>query len=78
MQKTDRHHKYPEIPTTPTTLSRLRTRRAQILAKLEEVDFKGMMDSLSKNAVDGISRLVNSPAIQSSLKSSGADHAEDR
>lgn len=68
VQKTDRHHKYPEIPTMPSYLEQAQDTASKILSKLEEVDFKGMMDS-AKNAVDGISRLVNSPSIQSSLKS---------
>jgi paraquat-inducible protein B len=67
VQKTDHDFKYPEIPTLPTYLEQAQDTATRILAKLEEVDFKGMMDSTIK-AVDGISRLVNSPSLQSSLK----------
>ena len=67
VQRTDRDHKYPEIPTLPTYLEQAQDTATKILAKLEEVDFKGMMDSAIK-AVDGVSRLVNSPSLQSSLK----------
>src|SRR5918993_1409003 len=68
VQKPDHDHKYPEIPTVPTYLEQAQDTATKILAKLEEVDFKGLMDS-AKNAVDGVSRLVNSPSIESSLKS---------
>jgi paraquat-inducible protein B len=67
VQRTDRDHRYPEIPTLPTYLEQAQDTATKILAKLEEVDFKGMMDSVIK-AVDGVSRLVNSPSLQSSLK----------
>jgi paraquat-inducible protein B len=67
VQRTDRDHKYPEVPTLPTYLEQAQDTATKILAKLEEVDFKGMMDSAIK-AVDGVSRLVNSPSLQSSLK----------
>ena len=53
--------KYPEIPAVPTTLERVEVTAGEILAKLSEVDFKGMMDSVSR-AVDGVGQLVNSPA----------------
>ena len=52
----------------PSYLEQAQDTASKILSKLEEVDFKGLMDS-AKNAVDGVSRLVNSPSIQSSLKS---------
>jgi paraquat-inducible protein B len=68
VQNTDRDHKYPEIPTMPSYLEQAQDTATKILARLEEVDFKGVLDS-AKNAVDGVSRLVNSPAIESSLKS---------
>jgi paraquat-inducible protein B len=68
VQKTDREHKYPEIPTMPSYLEQAQDTASKIFTKLEEVDFKGMMDS-AKQALDGVSRLVNSPSIQSSLKS---------
>src|SRR6266542_976182 len=39
----------------------------EILAKLSEVDVKGMMDSVSR-ALDGVGQLVNSPALKSALQ----------
>ena len=68
VQKPDQDHKYPEIPTVPSYLEQAQDTASKILAKLEELDFKGLMDS-AKNAVDGVSRLVSSPSIESSLKS---------
>ena len=59
--------KYPEIPAVPTTLERVQVTAGEILAKLSEVDFKGMMDSVSR-AVDGVDQLVNSPALNSALQ----------
>jgi paraquat-inducible protein B len=67
VQRTDRDHKYPEIPTVPTYLEQAQDTAARILAKLEEVDFKGMMDSVSR-AVDGFGSLVNSPALKSTIQ----------
>jgi phospholipid/cholesterol/gamma-HCH transport system substrate-binding protein len=59
--------KYPEIPTVPTALERVELTAGEILAKLSEVDFKGMMDSVSRT-VDGVGQLVNSPALKSALQ----------
>ena len=59
--------KYPEIPAVPTTLERAEVTVSEILAKLSEVDFKGMTDSVSR-AVDGVGQLVNSPALKSALQ----------
>ncbi len=59
--------KYPEIPAVPTTLERVEVTAGEILAKLSEVDFKGMMDSVAR-AVDGVGQLVNSPALKSALQ----------
>ena len=59
--------KYPEIPTVPTVLERAEVTTGEILAKLREVDFKRMMDSVSR-AADGVGQLVNSPALKSALQ----------
>jgi paraquat-inducible protein B len=59
--------KYPEIPTVPTVLERAEVTIGEILAKLREVDFKGLTDAVSR-AVDGIGQLVNSPALNSALQ----------
>ena len=67
IQKPDQDHKYLEIPTVPTYLEQAQDTAAKILTKLEEVDFKGMMDSVSR-AVDGFGKLVNSPALNSAIQ----------
>ena len=59
--------KYPEIPTVPTVLERAEVTIGEILAKLREVDFKGLTDAVSR-AVDGVGQLVNSPALNSALQ----------
>ena len=59
--------KYTEIPTVPTALERVELTAGEILAKLGEVDFKGMMDSVSR-AVEGFGSLVNSPALHSAIQ----------
>ena len=59
--------KYPEIPTVPTALERAEVTTGEILAKLREVDFKGLTDAVSR-AVDGVGQLVNSPALKSALQ----------
>jgi paraquat-inducible protein B len=58
---------YPEIPAVPTALERVELTAGEILAKLSEVDFRGMIDSVAQ-AVDGIGQLVNSPALKSALQ----------
>jgi len=59
--------KYPEIPTVPTVLERAEVTIGEILAKLREVDLKGLTDAVSR-AVDGVGQLVNSPALNSALR----------
>ena len=69
VQKPDRDHKYPEIPTVPSYLEQAQDTAAKILTKLEEVDFKAMMESVAKT-VDGIGELVASPALNGSATAS--------
>ena len=68
VQQADGRHKYPEIPVTPTTMEQAQDAVGRILAKLEELDFKELINSLSAT-VNGVNKLVNAPEIQSSLKS---------
>ena len=60
-------HKYPEIPTTPTTLEEAQDAVTRIINKLEEFDFKGLTKSLTET-VDGVNQLVNSPDLKASLR----------
>ena len=68
VQETKGDHKYPEIPTTPTTLEQAQDTVTRIINKLEEIDFKGLIKSL-EGTVSGVNELVNSPELKSSLKS---------
>ena len=66
VQQADVAYKYPEIPTTPTTLEVAQDAVTRIINKLEEIDFKGVTKSLTET-VDGVNRLVNSPDLKASL-----------
>ncbi len=59
---------YQEIPTQPTTLQMAGDKASQIIAKLEEIDFKGLIDSLTQT-VNGINRIANSPDLRRALRS---------
>jgi paraquat-inducible protein B len=57
---------FPEIPSLPTTLEQARAKIEEIFDRLSRIDF----DTLGKSvggAVDGISRLVNSPELHADL-----------
>lgn len=54
---------YPEIPTIPTPLEEVQARAARIVAALDEIDVRRLVDSVT-DAVDGIKRLVTSPKVQ--------------
>ncbi len=72
VQKPDGDYKYPEIPTVPTELEQVQDTVTRIINKLEEIDFKAMINSVTK-ASDGVSQLVNSPALKSILQSLDQD-----
>lgn len=67
VQQTGGHYQYPEIPTTPTTLEQAQDAVTRIINKLEEIDFKGLTQSLTET-VDGVNQLVNSPDLKASLR----------
>ncbi len=60
--------KYPEIPTLPTSLENAEDAATRILAKLDEIDFKRLMQSVTQT-VNGVNTLLNSPALRSTLQS---------
>jgi paraquat-inducible protein B len=68
VQQAGGNHKYPEIPTTPTTLEAAQDAVTRIINKLEEIDFTGVTKSLTET-VDGVNQLVNSPDLKASLRS---------
>jgi paraquat-inducible protein B len=67
VQKPGGDHKYPEIPTLPTALEQAQDTVTKVLAKLAEIDFQALMNSIS-GAVDGVNQLTNSPALKASLR----------
>jgi paraquat-inducible protein B len=68
VQTSGREYKYPEIPTTPTTLEVAQDAVTRIINKLEEIDIKGLVASLSAT-VDGMSKITNAPELQAALRS---------
>ncbi len=70
VQQDNVNNKYPEIPTLPTSLEQAKGAVERILNKLEEIDFKRLIDSLTKTS-DGVGQLVsvNSPTVKSILQS---------
>jgi paraquat-inducible protein B len=58
--------KYPEIPTLPTALERVEVQASEIVTKLSETDFRGLVESL-RQAVDGVKDLVTSPKLHSAV-----------
>ena len=67
VQQAGGDHKYPEIPTTPTTLEQAQDAVTRIFNKLEEIDLKGLIKSL-EGTVGGINQVVSSPELKSALK----------
>jgi paraquat-inducible protein B len=67
VQKPGGEYKYPEIPTTPTTLEQAQDAITRIMNKIEEIDFKGLIKSL-EGTVTGVNQLVNSPELKSTLR----------
>jgi len=67
VQQAGGHHKYPEIPTTPTTFEQAQDAITRIFNKLEEIDLKGLIKSL-EGTVGGVNQLVNSPELKSALQ----------
>ena len=57
---------YPEIPTQPTTLQLAGSKANEILAKFDEIDFKGLIESFERTA-KGIEALVTSPDLKAAV-----------
>jgi paraquat-inducible protein B len=68
VQKPGGKYQYMEIPTAPTTLEAAQDAVTQIINKLEQIDFKGLVASL-QSTVDGINHTVNSPDLESAIRS---------
>ena len=68
VQSTNGDYKYPEIPTLPTTLEQAKDAVTRIFNKLEDIDFKELGANLQAT-LKGVNRTVNSPEIESVLRS---------
>ena len=61
-------YKYPEIPTQPTALQKVQEKIGDILTKLEDIDFKQLIESMTQT-VNGINGVVNSPDLKQAVQS---------
>ncbi len=68
VQQANAKNEYPEIPTLPTTLEQAKDAVTQIINKLQEINFKGLIASLDET-VNGINHTVNSPDLQATIHS---------
>jgi len=68
VQSTKGDYKYPEIPTLPTSLEQAKGAVMRVISKLEDIDFKELGANLEAT-LKGLNRTVNSPEIQSVLRS---------
>lgn len=68
VQKENADNRYPEIPTVPTAFEQAKDAVTQIVNKIEEIDFKGLIASLDQT-VDGIRHTVNSPDLEATIHS---------
>jgi paraquat-inducible protein B len=70
VQPPGRHFQYEEIPTVPTELEQAQDALVRVVKKLDDIDFKRLIDSLTKTS-DGVAQLisVNSPTVKSILQS---------
>ena len=59
---------FQEIPTIPTVLEQAQDTASRIIAKFDNIDFQGLINSLQKAAI-GIDATTNSPALRTALQS---------
>lgn len=59
---------YHEIPTLPTQLEQIQDQVAEIVAKLNETDFQGFVDS-TKGTSDSIREFIESPQVRGTVES---------
>jgi paraquat-inducible protein B len=59
---------YQEIPTVPTDLAQLQQHLVETLDRFEEIDFKGLVNSIT-DAANSIKSLTNSPDLRETLQS---------
>jgi paraquat-inducible protein B len=68
VQQAPGNYEYPEIPTLPTTLEQAKGALTRVIRKLEDIDFKEL-DANLQATLKGLNRTVNSPEIESVLRS---------
>jgi paraquat-inducible protein B len=68
VQQATGKYEYPEIPTLPTTFEQAKGALTRVISKLEEIDFKEL-DANLQATLKGLNRTVNSPEIESVLRS---------
>jgi paraquat-inducible protein B len=68
VQRPNGESKYPEIPTVPTELEQAKDALTRIVDKLEQIDFKEMINSIT-TASNAVGQLANSPALKATLNS---------
>jgi phospholipid/cholesterol/gamma-HCH transport system substrate-binding protein len=67
VQQANGDYQYPEIPTVPTALEQAQDAVSRVIKKLEDIDFKAMLKSVSET-VSGVDQLVNSAEVKSTLR----------
>lgn len=59
---------YREIPTLPSQLEQIQEQIAEIVNKLNETDFQGLIES-TRNTSDSVRNLIESPAVKGTVES---------
>jgi paraquat-inducible protein B len=67
VQSSQNVNQYQEIPTIPSIFEKAQDAAGRIVAKLEQIDFQELIDSLESTA-KGINTMVNSPELKGSLQ----------
>jgi len=60
--------RYPEVPTIPTKLQAVQEQALKALAKLDQIDFAGLVQSITDTSV-AITGLANSPSLKNAINS---------
>jgi paraquat-inducible protein B len=64
----DKAMRYQEIPTLPTPLEEVQAKASEIITRLEELDFRRLVDSTTE-AIEGVGELVRSPKLRAAVDS---------
>ena len=77
VQQPGGHFQYEEIPTVPTGLEEAQDAIVRVVKKLDDIDFKAAINSLTKTS-DRVGELASSPSLKSILRSLDSDMPELR